>query len=865
MRMLSKSQDDHRGKITKSSVAGDGETTTTSTSKSSQSIFGSPKDWDKDWELLRSNSASTALAAAKAISSGLCQIGNCGANFDRTLTAVTTLTLDEEAVTQDDTDDDFDTRRNSLAADHESVRARASPFPAECNLTPEILSRASSKTRSYSSLNGNLSEASSGEAFMSPLPPTATSETPLHESLQDELPSLYDRNLLYDVTDPNRGGKSTINCDTKLCLPDKSEFKPDWDRATITAHTMGGCSTLTPAPEEKFKSYDFSNATMIAPSDSPNPFEDAPEDITNANHQHDWINPSHSSQPSGGDSSADQKTPRRKIFGIVVALVCVILVAIAVAVPLAITSANTNNHINEETEESPYYGEFPSIAPTIRGNSVVVEDIPTTHSTGSFTSLHPTPIPSRTKSSSSSSSFSTPPSNKPVSPVLSPTIVQQSFRPATTEPTSFPSMIRSNYPSPATPSTRITAAPSPANGNIATITSSPIVAPISATQPPILWLINTDPTMPPNNNTEIKTPFPSVVSTPNPVTKAPSKQPTKIPISLPPTTVAPTKQPTVSPITEAPTKQPTEQPNSMPPTDALPTSSPPTSPPKESCIVVEIQADEFGYETSWTITDDSGTTVASVEENTFGEFEFNSRDICMMPGNYTFTLRDAYGDGFGMGGGSYKVALDGRELFQGKSFKSEISYDILLGYDPTNWMSERDLQWVEAHNVRRKEWHESHGTTYIPLRWSFELAKGAAYWAEQLLDECDIPGTRHEPDIEPGENLAKNKGDTEFGMGQLYPPENILRRWVDNEATWDYPENAHLTQALWRGSKYLGCGDSVRTFDDGSICRIQVCRYARAGNCGMSSFDATVGDNWLIPMLKDYSPCPPECPPEGCY
>mmetsp|Transcript_5487 Transcript_5487/g.10269 ORF Transcript_5487/g.10269 Transcript_5487/m.10269 type:complete len:443 (-) Transcript_5487:83-1411(-) len=442
-------------------------------------------------------------------------------------------------------------------------------------------------------------------------------------------------------------------------------------------------------------------------------------------------------------------------------------------------------------------------------------------------------------------------------------------------------MMSFNIPLPGTSSNLNTTAPSAAKDNITAVTSSPIVAPIPATLPPIVW-INIDPTMSPNV-IETPTRFPSFDTTPNTIAMTPSKQLTETPIFMPPTSEAPTKQPTMPPVTETPTKQPneqpvslpqvteiittqpTQQPNSMPSIDASPTSFPPAFPPKESCMVVEIQADEFGYETSWSIADESGTAVASIDENTLGEFEFNSREVCMMPGNYTFTLRDAYGDGFGMGGGSYRVTLDGRELFQGKSFESAISYDILLGYDPTNWMSERDLQWLEAHNVRRKEWHENHGTTYIPLQWSFELAKGATYWAEQLLEECDIPGTRHEPDIEPGENLAKNKGETQFGMGQLYPPENILRRWVDNEETWDYPENAHLTQALWRGSKYLGCGDSVRTYEDGSICRIQVCRYARAGNCGMSSFDATVGDNWLIPMLKDYSPCPPECPPEGCY
>ena len=106
------------------------------------------------------------------------------------------------------------------------------------------------------------------------------------------------------------------------------------------------------------------------------------------------------------------------------------------------------------------------------------------------------------------------------------------------------------------------------------------------------------------------------------------------------------------------------------------------------------------------------------------------------------------------------------------------------------------------------------------------------------------------------ENLAKNKGwdgDEQLGMGKLYPPENIMRRWVDNEEFVGYPANAHLTQSLWRASRYLGCGDSYRDYPDGQVCRVQVCRYVRAGNCAMNSFQAKSGDNWLKPMLMGKS------------
>jgi hypothetical protein len=65
----------------------------------------------------------------------------------------------------------------------------------------------------------------------------------------------------------------------------------------------------------------------------------------------------------------------------------------------------------------------------------------------------------------------------------------------------------------------------------------------------------------------------------------------------------------------------------------------------------------------------------------------------------------------------------------------------------------------------------------------------------------------------------------------------------------EYPANAHLTQALWRATRYLGCGDAVKNLDDGAVCRVQVCRYVRTGNCSMGSYNPHEGTNWLIPML----------------
>jgi hypothetical protein len=314
--------------------------------------------------------------------------------------------------------------------------------------------------------------------------------------------------------------------------------------------------------------------------------------------------------------------------------------------------------------------------------------------------------------------------------------------------------------------------------------------------------------------------------------------------------------------------------NTMAPTPSP--ESPTLQPTKftESVVKIKLQTDRQGYETSWSLESiffnserntNTSTVIASVGENTYSSFQKVSKTFTLPQGTYRFTLRDAFGDGFCCKEfqGFYSISIDGREVIKGGYYRSEISYDFLVGYFPE--MTERETQWLEAHNVRRKMWHESNGVSYVPLRWSSQLARQAETWANKLTADCKIVGIEHEHGVKEGENLAKNKADGRKGMGQLYPPDNILQRWVDQEADLPNPHNLHLTQALWRATKYVGCGDALRENNDGSVCRLQVCRYAKAGNCQMGKYNVTEGDNWLIPMLMDDSPCPPECPPEGCF
>ncbi|KAL9190535.1 hypothetical protein ACHAXT_000241 [Thalassiosira profunda] len=296
--------------------------------------------------------------------------------------------------------------------------------------------------------------------------------------------------------------------------------------------------------------------------------------------------------------------------------------------------------------------------------------------------------------------------------------------------------------------------------------------------------------------------------------------------------------------------------------------------PNKIQITIEIKTDIYPGDMGWSVkTHPNNVNVFSVPQGTYTQPNATDKvEICVNPGKYNFTVTDQYGDGVCCqhGDGFVKVHLDNREVMYVKSYGKTLTEILNVGYDPNPEMSVREKLYLEAHNKRRMEWYEEHGVSYVPLVYSPTLATQSKAWAEELLVNCSSAGIEHEPDVADGENLAKNTGimlPDGTGWGQLYDPDKIVGRWVEWEIGLLYPANAHLTQALWRAAKYMGCGESVKQFGDNpnSYCRVQVCRYARAGNCEMARFEATTGENWLPPMLADTSRCGPNCPDEGCY
>jgi hypothetical protein len=179
----------------------------------------------------------------------------------------------------------------------------------------------------------------------------------------------------------------------------------------------------------------------------------------------------------------------------------------------------------------------------------------------------------------------------------------------------------------------------------------------------------------------------------------------------------------------------------------------------------------------------------------------------------------------------------------------------------------REEQWLVGHNSRRKIWHEMYGKKYKPLKWSEGLKDMAQAYADELASVCGpTVHDSYENRGGYGECLASNTGHDEGhgSWGELKPVEKVMYRYVERENTWAPPANYHFTQVLWYPTEYVGCADSIGTMPSGAVCRYQVCRYARAGNCSVNSFNDGSKEWWMKAVMQDASNCRPYCPPEGC-
>ncbi len=124
---------------------------------------------------------------------------------------------------------------------------------------------------------------------------------------------------------------------------------------------------------------------------------------------------------------------------------------------------------------------------------------------------------------------------------------------------------------------------------------------------------------------------------------------------------------------------------------------------------------------------------------------------CLSPGDYKFTMTDLFKDGMccATGNGRYTGYVDGTKRFSSPSDNSDWEirshpFSISINNGSNNLSdlpfdskitstTDRDDEWLVAHNTRRQEWHQRYGKSYVPLTWSNALKQLSRDYAEKLL------------------------------------------------------------------------------------------------------------------------------------
>ncbi|CAH9065618.1 hypothetical protein PSECIP111951_03401 [Pseudoalteromonas holothuriae] len=113
------------------------------------------------------------------------------------------------------------------------------------------------------------------------------------------------------------------------------------------------------------------------------------------------------------------------------------------------------------------------------------------------------------------------------------------------------------------------------------------------------------------------------------------------------------------------------------------TTAPP--PPSTGCqantLNLSLTTDNYGSETSWTLTNSSSTQVAS--GNSYASNQTYTESLCLSDDSYTFTIFDNYGDGMccNYGNGSYSLTSPDGTLASGSSFTSQQQHTFAIGND----------------------------------------------------------------------------------------------------------------------------------------------------------------------------------------
>ena len=194
------------------------------------------------------------------------------------------------------------------------------------------------------------------------------------------------------------------------------------------------------------------------------------------------------------------------------------------------------------------------------------------------------------------------------------------------------------------------------------------------------------------------------------------------------------------------------------------------------CIDLHLVTDKYGKETGFELLSQPEDTTAQTEKLVGHDIKSLQSEttytdhVCVPRGKYKFTIYDNFGGICCQDGrGKYAATLDGAEVVFGGNFrKKSISHYLLVGYAPE--MKDIGQEWLNEHNIRRKVFHEKHGTAYRPLLWSTELAIAASNWVDEILTLCKIS---RDPDLQSrGENMSVTR--YRVGPSEIESPKHLL-------------------------------------------------------------------------------------------
>lgn len=109
------------------------------------------------------------------------------------------------------------------------------------------------------------------------------------------------------------------------------------------------------------------------------------------------------------------------------------------------------------------------------------------------------------------------------------------------------------------------------------------------------------------------------------------------------------------------------------------------TPDPNACASTEVQfsltTDNYGYETNWSIKDSNSVEIvhgSNLSNNTSYE-----ENLCLVDGEYSFTINDTYGDGIccTYGNGSYDISISGKSLISGGTFTNSETKTFVIGND----------------------------------------------------------------------------------------------------------------------------------------------------------------------------------------